>query len=148
MAGLSGLIGVGRRQKEQALGGLGIAAQQETARNVANEQLDAQRKAATMNVVGTAGGIAGAQALVSSGAKKALAQNIANQQIAAGIANTTGAVTQASQMAIATQAGGTTAAAAGGTAAASGGASAALMAAAPWAALIIGGGYLLKKLFD
>lgn len=139
MAGLSGLIGVGRRQKEQALGGLGIAAQQETARNVANEQLDAQRKAATMNVVGTAGGIAGAQALVSSGAKKALAQNIANQQIAAGIANTGAAVTQASQTAIATQVGGTGAA---------GGASSALMAAAPWAALIIGGGYLLKRLFD
>lgn len=153
MAGLSGLIGVGRRQKEQALGGLGIAAQQETARKVANEQMDAQRKASMMNVVGTSAGIAGASLLTKAGTTAAVrgatmsavpggaasAMALANPGatalgLTAGTTTTTGA---------ALAAGGTTAGAAAG-----GGASAALLAAAPWAALIIGGGYLLKRLFD
>ena len=158
MAGLSGLIGVGRRQKEQALGGLGIAAQQETARKVANEQMDAQRKAAMMNVVGTSAGIAGASLLTKAGTTAAVrgatmsavpggaasAMALANPGatalgLTAGTTTTTGA---------ALAAGGTTAGAAAGGTAAAGGASAALLAAAPWAALIIGGGYLLKRLFD
>ena len=136
MAGLSGLIGVGRRQKEQALGGLGIAAQQEASRKVANEQIEAQTRAANMNLVGTGAGIAGASLLTKS-AGTAAATAAAGGTAAAGTA------------AAGTAAAGTAAAgaAAGGTAAA-GGASAALLAAAPWAALIIGGGYLLKKLFD
>ena len=133
MAGLSGLIGVGRRQKEQALGGLGISAQQEASRKVANEQIEAQTRAANMNLVGTGAGIAGASLLTKS-AGTAAATAAAGGTAAAGTA------------AAGTAAAGT-AAAAGGTAAA-GGASAALLAAAPWAALIIGGGYLLKKLFD
>ena len=40
MAGLGGLIAQGRTQKKQALSGLTISAQQEAARNVAQEQLD------------------------------------------------------------------------------------------------------------
>ena len=158
MAGLSGLIGVGRRQKEQALGGLGIAAQQEASRKVANEQIEAQTRAANMNLVGTGAGIAGASLLTKAGTAvrgatmsavpggAAAATALANPGAAAlGLTAGTTTTTGAALAAGGTTAG--TAAAAGGTAAA-GGASAALLAAAPWAALIIGGGYLLKKLFD
>lgn len=142
-----GLIGTGREQKRQAMAGLTRAAELETQTNAMNRQLKAQKTAAEMNVVGTGAGIAGASMLVRRGASKgietALAQRIAQRQVAAGVAQTGAAVTQASQAAIAAE----TTAAAGG-AAAGGGAGSALLAAAPWAALIIGGGFLLKKLFD
>ena len=70
MAGLGGLIAQGRTQKKQALSGLTISAQQEAARNVAQEQLDAQREAAQMNVAGTLAGVGGA-ALLTRGAATA-----------------------------------------------------------------------------
>ncbi len=70
MAGLGGLIAQGRTQKKQALSGLTISAQQEAARNVAQEQLDAQREAAQMNVAGTLAGVGGA-ALMTKGAAAA-----------------------------------------------------------------------------
>ena len=142
-----GLIGIGREQKRQALAGLTRSAELEAQQDIANMQLKAQKTAAQMNVAGTAGGITAASLLAkraaSKGIETALAQRIAQRQVAAGVAQTGAAVTQASQAAIAAE----TTAAAGG-AAAGGGAGSALLAAAPWAALIIGGGYLLKKLFD
>lgn len=143
MAGLGGLIAQGRTQKKQALSGLTVSAQQEAARNVAQEQLDAQREAAQMNVAGTLTGVGGA-ALLTRGAAAAAAKTAA-----AGTAASTAAAGTAAAGAGAAAAGGTAAAgtAAAGTAAATT-TGAALMAAAPWAALIIGGGYLLKKLFD
>ena len=65
--GLGGLIGVGRVQKEQALAGLTRAAQLETQQETIERTLEAQKKAAQMNVVGTAGGI-GTAALLTKGA--------------------------------------------------------------------------------
>ena len=76
MAGLGGLIAQGRTQKKQALSGLTISAQQEAARNVAQEQLDAQREAAQMNVAGTLAGVGGA-ALLTRGAATAAAKTAA-----------------------------------------------------------------------
>ena len=69
--GLGGLLGAGREQKRQALAGLTKAAQLETQTDIANMQLDAQKKAAQMNVVGTAGGITAAKYLTERAAKKA-----------------------------------------------------------------------------
>lgn len=138
MAGLGGLIAQGRTQKKQALSGLTVSAQQEAARNVAQEQLDAQKEAAQMNVAGTLAGVGGA-ALLTRGAAAAAAKTAA-----AGTAASTAAAGAGAAAAGGTAAAGTAAA---GTAAATT-TGAALMAAAPWAALIIGGGYLLKKLFD
>lgn len=69
--GLGGLLGVGREQKRQALAGLTRAAQLETQTDTINRQLKAQKRAAEMNVLGTAGGIAGAQALTGSGSAMA-----------------------------------------------------------------------------
>ncbi len=163
--GLGGLIGAGRIQKEQALSGLTRSAQLETQTENINRQLSAQKKAAQMNVVGTAGGITVASLLAKRGASKvasgALMSSVpggsagalaAANPIAAqmGLLGGTGA---AGSAAAGTAAAGTAAAgsaAAGTTAAgaAATGSAGALAAAAPWAALIIGGGYLLKKLFD
>ena len=86
--GLGGLLGVGREQKRQALAGLTRAAQLETQTDTINRQLDAQRRAAEMNVLGTAGGIVGAQAL--SGGFKFGAKAAAQQAAAAGGAASAG----------------------------------------------------------
>tara|TARA_Y100001937_G_scaffold107705_1_gene150621 strand:+ start:776 stop:1174 length:399 start_codon:yes stop_codon:yes gene_type:complete len=129
--GLGGLLGVGREQKRQALAGLTRAAQLETQTDTINRQLKAQKRAAEMNVLGTAGGIVGAQVLtggIKFGAKAAA------EGAAAGAA-----------------AKGAGAAAAGGAAAggaASAGMMAGMAAAAPYVLLAIAGGYLLKKIFD
>ena len=72
-SGLGGLIGVGRTQKQQALSGLTKAAQLETQKDVANMQLEAQKEAAQMNVLGTVGGIGGAYMLASGGGASAAA---------------------------------------------------------------------------
>ena len=136
--GLGGLLGVGREQKRQALAGLTRAAQLETQTDTINRQLKAQKRAAEMNVLGTAGGIVGAQYL-SGGLKLGKA---AVDTAAATTAATGGAAA----------AGGTAAGTAEGTAAAGGAASAGMMAgmaaAAPYVLLAIAGGYLLKKIFD
>lgn len=157
-----GLIGIGREQKRQALAGLTRSAELEAQQDIANMQLSAQKKAAQMNVVGTAGGITAASLLAKRGASK-VAGNVLMSSVPGGTAAATAAANPiAAQMgllggsaATGTAAAGTAAAsgaAAGGAAAAAGPAAAggagALAAAAPWAALIIGGGYLLKKLFD
>ena len=131
--GLGGLIGVGRVQKEQALAGLTRAAQLETQQETIERTLEAQKKAAQMNVVGTAGGI-GTAALLTQGGTTAAAGGAAAGGAAAGGA------------AAGSSAAGAAATGAGGAAA--GGAAAGAAAALPWVALIVGGGYLLKKLFD
>ena len=123
--GLGGLLGVGREQKRQALAGLTRAAQLETQTDTINRQLDAQRKAAEMNVLGTAGGIVGANYFVNRASQKAteeLAKNVAAEKA--------------------------TEAAAAGATTGSGSAMASIGAAAPYVLLAIAGGYLLKKIFD
>lgn len=155
--GLGGLLGVGREQKRQALAGLTRAAQLETQTDTINRQLDAQRRAAEMNVAGTAGGIVGAQAL-SGGLKfgaKAAADTAAATTAATGGTAAAGGAAAAGGTAAGTAAGGAAAtggAAAAGTAAAGGASSAGMMAgmaaAAPYVLLAIAGGYLLKKIFD
>ena len=140
--GLGGLIGVGRVQKEQALAGLTRAAQLETQQETIERTLEAQKKAAQMNVVGTAGGI-GTAALLAQGGTTA-AGGAAAGGAAAGGAAAGGAA--AGGAAAGSSAAGAAATGAGGAAA--GGAAAGAAAALPWVALIIGGGYLLKKLFD
>ncbi len=132
--GLGGLIGVGREQKRQALAGLTKAAQLETQTDVANMQLDAQKQAAQMNLVGTAGGIAGASYLSKRAATKAGEEVL--KKAATEKATETAVVAGAE--------------AAGGAAAASGGggAMASIGAAAPYVLLALAGGYLLKKIFD
>ena len=132
--GLGGLLGVGREQKRQALAGLTRAAQLETQTDTINRQLDAQRRAAEMNVLGTAGGIAGANYLSKRAATKAAEETA--KKIAAEKA------TEAAVVA------GTEAAGAGAAASSGGGAMASIGAAAPYVLLAIAGGYLLKKIFD
>jgi len=145
-SGLGGLIGVGRKQKQQALAGLTKAAQLETQTDIANMQLEAQKEAAQMNVLGTVGGVGGAYMLAGGGGAGAAAGAAAGGTAAAGAGGAAAAGGTAA-------AAGGTAAAAGGTAAAGGaaastGAMAALGAAAPWVLLAVAGGYLLKKIFD
>ena len=146
--GLGGLLGVGREQKRQALAGLTRAAQLETQTDTINRQLKAQKRAAEMNVLGTAGGIVGAQAL-SGGLKFGKA---AADTAAATTAATGGAAAAGGTAAGTAAAGGAAAGTAAGTAAAGGAASAGMMAgmaaAAPYVLLAIAGGYLLKKIFD
>ena len=132
--GLGGLLGVGREQKRQALAGLTRAAQLETQTDTINRQLDAQRRAAEMNVAGTVGGIAGANYFVKRGAEKAAEETA--KKIAAEKAAETAVVA------------GTEAAGAGAAASSGGGAMASIGAAAPYVLLAIAGGYLLKKIFD
>tara|TARA_R100001440_G_scaffold71157_1_gene94005 strand:- start:584 stop:964 length:381 start_codon:yes stop_codon:yes gene_type:complete len=123
--GLGGLLGVGREQKRQALAGLTRAAQLETQTDTINRQLDAQRKAAEMNVLGTAGGIVGANYFVNRASQKAteeLAKNVVTEKA--------------------------TEAAAAGATTGSGSAMASIGAAEPYVLLAIAGGYLLKKIFD
>ena len=139
--GLGGLIGVGREQKRQALAGLTKAAQLETQTDVANMQLDAQKQAAQMNLVGTAGGIAGASYLSKRAAKKA-AEEVAKNVAVKGAE--TAATTAATTAGTTGGAAATTGAAAGG----GGGAMASIGAAAPYVLLALAGGYLLKKIFD
>lgn len=132
--GLGGLLGVGREQKRQALAGLTRAAQLETQTDTINRQLDAQRRAAEMNVLGTAGGIVGANYFVNRASQKAteeLAKNVVTEK-----------ATEAAVVA------GTEAAGAGAAASSGGGAMASIGAAAPYVLLAIAGGYLLKKIFD
>jgi len=133
--GLGGLIGVGREQKRQALAGLTKAAQLETQTDVANMQLDAQKEAAQMNLVGTAGGIAGANYLSNRAAKKA-AEEAAKK-----------AAEEAAKKVV-TEKATETAVVAGAEAAGGGGAMASIGAAAPYVLLALAGGYLLKKIFD
>ena len=140
--GLGGLLGVGREQKRQALAGLTRAAQLETQTDTINRQLDAQRRAAEMNVAGTGGGIAGANYFVNRASEKAAeetARRIAEEKAkeAALAAGTETAV-----------AAGTEAAGAGAATSSGGGAMASIGAAAPYVLLAIAGGYLLKKIFD
>lgn len=137
-SGLGGLIGVGRKQKQQALAGLTKAAQLETQTDIANRQLKAQKEAALMNVAGTVGGIAAAEAFLARKGGEAVATEVAKQAAATTAASTTAASTAA--------AGGTAATTAAG--ASGGGALAAAGAAAPYVLLAIAGGYLLKKIFD
>lgn len=132
--GLGGLIGVGREQKRQALAGLTKAAQLETQTDVANMQLDAQKQAAQMNLVGTAGGIAGASYLSKRAATKA-AEEVAKKVV-------TEKATETAVVAGAEAAGGAAAASGGG------GVMASIGAAAPYVLLALAGGYLLKKIFD
>ena len=145
--GLGGLLGVGREQKRQALAGLTRAAQLETQTDTINRQLKAQKRAAEMNVLGTAGGIVGAQALsgnLSLGVKaadKALKIKKA-QETAAAMNLATGEGVSA---ALAAEKAATAATA--GTAG-SGSVMASIGAAAPYVLLAIAGGYLLKKIFD
>ena len=142
--GLGGLLGVGREQKRQALAGLTRAAQLETQTDTINRQLDAQRKAAEMNVLGTAGGIVGAQALTGNinlgvgAADKALKIKKA-QETAAAMNLATGEGVSA---ALAAEKAATAATTGSGSAMAS------IGAAAPYVLLAIAGGYLLKKIFD
>lgn len=146
-----GLLGFGREQKRQALAGLTRSAELEQRQEAAQMQLDAQRRAAQMNVVGTAGGIVGAEALASrlggEAAKEVGKQVVAEtaKQAAASTAASTAAGTAATTAAgtAGTTAATTAAAGAGGT-----GALASVAAAAPYVALAIAGGYLLKRLFD
>ena len=132
--GLGGLLGVGREQKRQALAGLTRAAQLETQTDTINRQLDAQRRAAEMNVAGTGGGIAGANYFVNRASEKAAEETA--KKIAA---------EKAKEAAVAA---GTEAAATGAAASSGGGAMASIGAAAPYVLLAIAGGYLLKKIFD
>ena len=141
-SGLGGLLAVGRRQKEQALSGLTRAAELETQRESLNRQLKEQRRAAEMNVVGTAGGIGGAHvasqyASADAAAKASIAA--ANEAtLAMDLASGKGvqeALTASEK-----------AAAAVGTAEATLGAK--IAAAGPTILLAIAGGYLLKKIFD
>jgi hypothetical protein len=148
--GLGGLLGVGREQKRQALAGLTRAAQLETQTDTINRQLDAQRRAAEMNVVGTAGGLAGANYFVERGSEKAAeeaAKKIAAEKAkeTAVAAGTEAAVAAGTEAAVAA---GTEAAGAGAAASSGGGAMASIGAAAPYVLLAIAGGYLLKKIFD
>lgn len=160
--GLGGLIGVGREQKRQALAGLTKSAQLETQTDTLNRQLDAQKRAAQMNVVGTVGGIAAAS-IVPNMVKKAAAKKAAEAAAAkaaaggaAGAAGVAGAgvgagvagAGAAGASAAAGSAGAATAGSAAAGSAASGGAIAAMGAAAPYVLLAIAGGYLLKKIFD
>lgn len=126
-SGLGGLIGVGRKQKQQALAGLTKAAQLETQTDIANRQLKAQKEAALMNVAGTVGGIAAAEAFLAKKGGEVVAKEVGKQVVTEG----------------AKQVAGGAAAGAGG-----GGALAAAGAAAPYVLLAIAGGYLLKKIFD
>ena len=126
-SGLGGLIGVGRKQKQQALAGLTKAAQLETQTDIANRQLKAQKEAAIMNTAGTVGGIAAAEALLAKKGGEVVAKEVGKQVVTEG----------AKQVA-----GGAAAGASGG------GALAAAGAAAPYVLLAIAGGYLLKKIFD
>ena len=135
--GLGGLLGVGREQKRQALAGLTRAAQLETQTDTINRQLDAQRRAAEMNVAGTGGGLAGANYLSKRAATKAAEETA--KKIAAEKATETAVVAGAEA------AGG---AAGGAAASGGGGAMASIGAAAPYVLLAIAGGYLLKKIFD
>lgn len=136
-SGLGGLIGVGRKQKQQALAGLTKAAQLETQTDIANRQLKAQKEAALMNVAGTVGGIAAAEAFLAKKGGEAVATEVAKQAAATTAASSAAGTTAATTTAA------TTAAGAGG-----GGALAAAGAAAPYVLLAIAGGYLLKKIFD
>ena len=142
-SGLGGLIGVGRKQKQQALAGLTKAAQLETQTDIANRQLKAQKEAALMNVAGTVGGIAAAEAFLAKKGGEAVATEVAKQGLLMPGAATTAASTTAASTAAAGGTAATTAAGAGG-----GGALAAAGAAAPYVLLAIAGGYLLKKIFD
>ena len=136
-SGLGGLIGVGRKQKQQALAGLTKAAQLETQTDIANRQLKAQKEAALMNVAGTVGGIAAAEAFLAEKGGEAVATEVAKQAAATTAASSAAGTTAATTTAA------TTAAGAGG-----GGALAAAGAAAPYVLLAIAGGYLLKKIVD
>lgn len=157
--GLGGLIGVGREQKRQALAGLTKSAQLETQTDTLNRQLDAQKRAAQMNVVGTVGGIAAASIvpnMVKKAAAKKAAEAAAAKAAAGGAAGAAGAgvgagvagAGAAGASAAAGSAGAATAGSAAAGSAASGGAIAAMGAAAPYVLLAIAGGYLLKKIFD
>lgn len=55
--GGTGLAGVGQQQQRQAVDMLGAAAEQEQSRNIANRQLEQQRKAGNVQL-GAAGGAA------------------------------------------------------------------------------------------
>ena len=155
--GLGGLIGVGRVQKEQALAGLTRAAQLETQQEPIERGLEAQKKAAQLNVIGTGGGI-GAAALLARGCAKAATTGAAagagagaSSAGAAGVGAGGGFGVLSGTAATGAGGAGTaaaTTAAGGGTAAASGGAMASMAAAAPYVLLAIAGGYLLKKIFD
>lgn len=57
--GGAGLAGVGQQQQGMALDMLGRAAEQEQSRNLANQQLEQQRKAGNTQLGATAGAVAG-----------------------------------------------------------------------------------------
>lgn len=57
--GGAGLVGAGLQQKNQAMGMLGRAAEQESDRDQANKEMEAQRKAGNAQLGGTLGGLAG-----------------------------------------------------------------------------------------
>lgn len=57
----SGLSGLGTQVEQSAMGGLQEAAQQETQRNISNDQMEQQRHAGNVQLGATAGALAGMQ---------------------------------------------------------------------------------------
>lgn len=66
--GAGGLVGFGQDQQQQAVQLLGRAAEQENDRNLANEQLERQRKAGNQQLGATVGTLGGFAAGASYGA--------------------------------------------------------------------------------
>lgn len=159
---MASLLSTGRAIKGSAMAGLTSAAQQEAAKNIAEEQLKQAQKAQQAQLLGTGLGIAGAYGIMQgAGTAAALtplassvpggtaaAQALANPT--ANLLGLTGGGTAAGGTAGAAltgqaAAGGTAAGAGAGGAAAAGGATALLANPMTWA--VIAGLYLLKKVF-
>tara|TARA_R100000278_G_scaffold123181_1_gene111721 strand:+ start:2521 stop:2967 length:447 start_codon:yes stop_codon:yes gene_type:complete len=148
---VASLLTTGRQIKGSALAGLTSVAQQEASQNIAEEQLKQAKEAQSQQLLGTGLGVAGAYAAPkiasSMAAKKAAAEALAiktgEAQVAAGVANTAGVTTQASQAAIATEV-----AAAEGAATAAGGGGATALLTNPYTYAAIAAAFLLKKIFD
>lgn len=66
--GAAGLAGAGLEQKNEAMQTLGALAEQETSRNIANDQMEAQRKAGNQQLAGTVGAMGGMMLGASYGA--------------------------------------------------------------------------------
>lgn len=66
--GAAGLAGMGLEQKNEAMETLGALAAQETSRDIANDQIEAQRKEGNKQLGGTVGALGGMMLGASYGA--------------------------------------------------------------------------------